>query len=176
MNIMQKLLCGATVWAVQVTFGQDCTDMSDTLHRPYRGEISRNFYRIPYATGGGNVNCFSSDYWGHGGSFDMFGLGPDPTLVAPADGVICYVREDRNDCGCHADFGGCWNLVIVAHANGEYSRHLHIEQWSVSDAGLEVGDPVTAGQIIAREGDVGRTCGANPARVGTCLTSVPPGT
>lgn len=155
---------------------QDCTDQTGGPFE-MKGRISRNFYRVPYLDEGFPASVGANDYWGHGGSFDMNGGGPSPLIVAPADGVVCYIREDLNDCGCNDAFGGCGNVIMVAHDFGEFSAHLHIAQWSASEFDIQVGDAVHAGDVIAREGDVGRTCGNTSApRIGTCVTTLPAGT
>ncbi len=155
---------------------QDCSNLLGNQF-VMKGKISRNFYRIPYLDEGFAVSIGGNDYWGHGGSIDMIGGGSNPKIVAPADGVVCYIKEDLDDCGCHGAFGGCGNLIMVKHANGEYSGHLHIAQWSAFEFGIHEGDFVTAGTVIAREGDVGRTCGnTSSPRIGDCVFSLPPGT
>lgn len=175
------LLCFAAcgvVAATGVARAQTCP--AQIIASPAKGKISRNMYRAPYADGTWYTHS-TSDYFGHGGSFDTFSIPSGGVLVAPADGVICLAVDHLNDCGCTADsshaIGGCGNQIALAHANGEMSAFLHVQQFSIRNAfGVSnpadlIGMPVAAGQMIALEGDVGRTCGnTSGPRWGTCIS------
>jgi len=165
------------------------------------GKISRNVYRVPYATGMiGDQGA--NDFVNHCGSFDTRArtrvctntlnsctsnsqCSPGGTcefvLVAPANGVVCSVIEHFDDCGCSGSYGPFGNAIVILHANGEMSAFLHIKQWSASIFGMQPGTLVSAGTPVAVEGDVGRTCGGGsstcgtdgPPRIGTCLETLP---
>lgn len=166
-----------------VTHGQTCPP-SFPAAGVAKAKISRNFYRVPYADGT-LTTMGSLDYFGHNpvdGSMDMHSIPTGALLVAPADGIICLVNDAGNDCGCWSmpgghPIGGCGNVLGIIHANGEASAYLHVQQHSVRNA-FGVADPqdliglaVVKGQVVAREGDVGRTCGStSPPRFGTCIT------
>lgn len=145
-----------------------------------KGKISRNYYRNPYQDGT-SVTC-GRDYIDHGntpagnfGSMDMTAPG-SPQIVAAAAGTVIGVNDSRPECGCDGAYGGCANTVTIQHANGEYSRYLHIQQNSATNAGIFLNTVVTAGQVIGIEGDVGWTCGSGrAANTGACVTTVPSG-
>jgi hypothetical protein len=168
-----------------------------------QGKISRNVYRVPYATGmigdqGGN------DFVAHCGAFDTRArtrvctntlsactsnsqCSPGGTcefvLVAPANGIVCSVIEHFDDCGCSGSYGPFGNAVVILHANGEMSAFLHLKQWSPSIFDVQPGMQVSAGTPIGVEGDVGRTCNGDNSlttcvtdgrpRIGTCLETLP---
>lgn len=176
------LLCLAfalTVGSAAVR-AQDCPDPLPG-GGAVKGKISRNYYRIPYADGTTVTMGASADYFGHGGSMDTFSDPSGGVLVAPADGVICFVRDDLNDCGCTLEssnpIGGCGNRLAIVHDNGEMSDYLHLQQFSIRNT-FGVTDPedligvfVQKGQAVGLEGDVGRTCGSTSApRWGTCIS------
>ncbi|ABG53548.1 peptidase M23B [Trichodesmium erythraeum IMS101] len=51
------------------------------------------------------------------------------------------------------------NLVEIQHENGYVARYWHLQQYSNSDAGLQVGQKVDAGQMIGRVGNSGFSTG-----------------
>jgi Rod binding domain-containing protein len=63
---------------------------------------------------------------------------------APADGRVVSVGEQA----------GYGLTVVVAHGNGLESRYAHL-----SGTGVRAGDPVRAGDLIARSGNTGRSTG-----------------
>ncbi len=148
-----------------------------------RGTISRNFYRSPYQSPE-MVTC-TNDYLTHGasissqlGRIDLVGLdSSDPVLVAMAGGEIIGLNDNRSECGCDLAYGSCTNAITIRHANGETTQYLHIQQNSATvEFGLAIGDMVTPGQPVAREGKVGLSCGNDgPATAGSCVTVVPAG-
>jgi hypothetical protein len=142
------------------------------------GKISKNFYRMPY--GDQEQVIMLQDYFTHGGSMDSRSQTGLHIIVAPADGTICQVRDELNDCGCAGSthpIGACGNKIAIQHANGEVSAYLHLMQFSirntfgVSDPQVLIGTFVSQGQMVGIEGDVGRTCGNDgPPRWGSCVT------
>ena len=156
---------------------------SDCFAPDAKGKLSKNIYRIPYQNGE-SINV-SRDYVDHGaspagntGPIDFNSSATTSVLVAAAPGRVVTLNDTLNDCGCHANFGPCGNVLDIQHDNGELSRYLHLQQNSASTfAGLSVGDCVVTGQIVGIEGDVGFTCSSNSSErlpvVGTCINTLP---
>ena len=123
--------------------------------------LSDGWYRIPYLDGT-NVKITRDwvDHGSNGGnerSMDMIDVDGVGIIVAAADGKVQFVKDDRRDCGCHSSYGDCsTNFILIYHLNGEFSNYRHI---AFNSAVVVVNQVVTAGQIIATEGDVGNTCG-----------------
>lgn len=150
---------------------------------PAFGKISRNFYRSPYQSP--EDIRVTNDYITHGtaiasqlGRIDVVGLDSnDPVLVAMAGGEIIGLNDNRTECGCDLAYGSCTNAITIRHANGETTQYLHIQPNSATgEFGLSVGDDVTPGQPVAREGKVGLSCGNDgAATAGNCVMVVPPG-
>jgi hypothetical protein len=144
-----------------------------------KGKMSKNFYRIPYGDGVRLQVVY--DYIDHGntpagdtGKMDIIADAANQLLVAAADGIVDYVRDYGDDCGCDAQYGPCANVIIIRHANDEQTEYVHIKQHS---ALVSQGDTVAMGDAIAIEGDVGFTCSPDgrPPTADTCLASVPAG-
>lgn len=70
------------------------------------------------------------------------------TVIAPADGVVKYVRNGWN--------GGYGNEVVINHGMGYQTRFAHLNKSLV-----KVGDPVKRGDKIALTGSTGRSTGAH---------------
>ena len=123
-------------------------------------EFSNGLYRIGYED---NVviNVYS-DVYTHDplGKYDILTSSNDPDIVAAAPGWIRWIEEDNFD-DCHPGGDGnpcCWwknNYVIIEHPNGEWTGYTHMQQWSSTNAGIAVGDWVTAGTPLGIEGNVG---------------------
>jgi murein DD-endopeptidase MepM/ murein hydrolase activator NlpD len=121
---------------------------------------SQGVYRVPYQTGT-TVKVFS-DFEDHDppGKVDLFatdGDGGAPyRIVAAADGVIRLIEDGfsekrgKNANPCNN------NYVWIEHPNGEWTKYSHMSEGSVTqDAGLSVGEHVSAGQFLGFEDDVG---------------------
>jgi murein DD-endopeptidase MepM/ murein hydrolase activator NlpD len=123
--------------------------------------LSRGIYRIPYA--GGTAVEVWRDHLTHDPRYriDLHGVdGDEPyRIVAAADGVIRYIvdrfsenRPGRSPCNN--------NYVWIEHPNGEWTKYSHMTKDSVTvDAGLAVGDHVSAGTFLGCEDDVGCASG-----------------
>lgn len=143
--------------------------------------LSTNWYRIPYENGSEVI--VSRDFVDHGstpagnvGPMDMHASKANKRIVAAAAGIVRFIRESRTECGCNSAYGGCANVIDIEHANGEWTRYLHIKGNSATAAGIFVGQCVSRGQRIATEGDVGWTCGSGRnANSGSCVQTVPAG-
>src|SRR5262249_42035571 len=80
-------------------------------------------------------------------------------------------------CGYNDAFCNCVNWITVRHINGEYTRYYHIQHHSATNLGWIPGAPVSEGDVLGLEGDVGITGGSTSApRSGPCQPVIPPGT
>ena len=132
-------------------------------------ELSRNIYRIPYASG--TDIRITNDHRTHDplGRYDMIGINGGVSctntgykIVAAAAGVIRRLVDTHDQHGdeCTADCEDYNNYVWIEHANGEWSKYTHIMKFSASrDAGLAVGDTVCAGTFLGYECDIGKASG-----------------
>lgn len=80
-------------------------------------------------------------------------------VVAPAGGVVVAARDGHRDCpwvGVIDPFA--WsppgNVVVIRHAEGEYSLLAHLQRGSVC---VRPGQPVEAGQMVGRCGNSGHS-------------------
>lgn len=85
---------------------------------------------------------------------DYYAFGQE--IIAPAAGVVTYIVD-----GVHDNQPGEMNrmvvpgnLVIIKHAEGEYSLFAHFKQNSIR---VKVGDKVTKGQVIGLCGNSGNS-------------------
>lgn len=78
----------------------------------------------------------------HAGADVRMAYGQDVTAVA--DGRVAFA----------GDQAGYGLTVVVDHENGLETRYAHL-----SHAGVQAGDPVAAGQVIAQSGSSGRSTG-----------------
>jgi murein DD-endopeptidase MepM/ murein hydrolase activator NlpD len=82
-------------------------------------------------------------------------LAPENTpVLAAADGVVTFVRDDSNTGGPSVDYWFDSNFIVIRHSNGEYSRYDHLAHKS---AKVSAGQQVKAGQPIAEVGMTGFT-------------------
>ncbi|RME04765.1 MAG: hypothetical protein D6805_01920, partial [Planctomycetota bacterium] len=98
------------------------------------------------------INEFGKEYQGYGVLNEDYFIWNKP-VYAVADGVVAFV-EDKfpdNRPGKVGKFHQA-NKILIDHQNGEYSFYCHLKQ---NSAVVKVGDPVKAGQIIARVGNSG---------------------
>lgn len=137
-------------------------------------ELSRNIYRIPYASG--TDIRITNDHRTHDplGRYDMIGINGGVSctnngykIVAAAAGVVRRIEDDHDIHGsdCEAEDGKCGydiynNYIWIEHANGEWSKYTHMMKNSINgDAGLAVGDTVCAGTFLGYECDIGQASG-----------------
>jgi murein DD-endopeptidase MepM/ murein hydrolase activator NlpD len=82
-------------------------------------------------------------------------LAPENTpVLAAADGIVTFVRDDSNTGGPSVDYWFDSNFIVIRHSNGEYSRYDHLAHRS---AKVRAGQQVMAGQPIAEVGMTGFT-------------------
>ena len=85
---------------------------------------------------------------------DFYAFGQE--IVAPADGVVTYAVDGVQD-NKPGEMNRMYvpgNLVVIKHAEGEYSLLAHLKQNSVR---VRVGDKVTRGQTIGLCGNSGNS-------------------
>jgi len=75
-------------------------------------------------------------------------------VLAAADGIVTYVRDNSNLGGSEVFYWNHTNFVVIMHKNGEYSRYDHLAYRSSKVA---VGQHIAACQEIARVGMTGYT-------------------
>jgi len=82
-------------------------------------------------------------------------LVPENTpVLAAADGVVTFVKNDSRKGGPSMKYWFDSNFIVVQHLHGEYSRYDHLAYMS---AKVGVGQQVQAGQRIAKTGMTGFT-------------------
>jgi len=85
-------------------------------------------------------------------------LVPDGTDILAADeGQIVEAIDNFNEWGDAEEFRDKLNYLTILHRNGEYSQYCHLKQNSFHETGLNVGDWVRKGQLVARVGKTGWT-------------------
>ncbi|MDQ4073500.1 MAG: M23 family metallopeptidase [Thermoproteota archaeon] len=75
-------------------------------------------------------------------------------VLAAADGVVTYVKDDSSIGGPDPSYWTYTNFIAIMHANGEYTRYDHLEFRS---SRVRFGRHVKAGQEISRVGMTGYT-------------------
>jgi murein DD-endopeptidase MepM/ murein hydrolase activator NlpD len=75
-------------------------------------------------------------------------------VLAAADGIVTFVRDDSYTGGPSIEYWYNSNFIVIQHANGEYSRYDHLAERS---SRVRVGQHVKAGQAIAKVGMTGFT-------------------
>jgi len=75
-------------------------------------------------------------------------------VLAAADGIITFVKDDSNIGGPDPSYQHYTNFVAISHSNGEYSRYDHL---SFNSSNVRIGQYVKAGDEIAKVGMTGFT-------------------
>jgi murein DD-endopeptidase MepM/ murein hydrolase activator NlpD len=83
-----------------------------------------------------------------------FIVAQDTLVLAAADGLVTFIRDDSHTGGPSMEYWYDSNFIVIQHANGEYSRYDHLAEESSK---VRVGQHVKAGQTIARVGTTGFT-------------------
>jgi murein DD-endopeptidase MepM/ murein hydrolase activator NlpD len=78
----------------------------------------------------------------------------DTPVLAAADGVVTFVRDDSHTGGPSIEYWYDSNFIVIQHANAEYSRYDHLAERSSK---VRVGQRVKASQAIAKVGLTGFT-------------------
>ncbi len=131
-------------------------------------EMSRNIYRVPYASGT-DVHI-SRDHYTHApvGRYDMSGNSNGSScsnnyiIVAAAAGYVRRIEDDHDVHGpdCTENCSDYNNYVWIEHANGEWTKYSHMKKNSTKvNAGLVVGEFVQSGQMLGYECEIGQASG-----------------
>ncbi len=75
-------------------------------------------------------------------------------VIAAADGIVTFVKDDSNTGGSNPIYWSHTNFIVIMHSNGEYSRYDHL---SYNSSRVKAGQHVRAGEEIARVGMTGYT-------------------
>lgn len=75
-------------------------------------------------------------------------------VLAAADGVVTFVKDDSYIGGPSIEYWQDSNFIVIQHANCEYSRYDHLAHRSVA---VRTGQSIKRGQVIARIGMTGFT-------------------
>jgi murein DD-endopeptidase MepM/ murein hydrolase activator NlpD len=75
-------------------------------------------------------------------------------VLAAADGIVTFVKDDSNTGGSNPIYWSHTNFIVIMHSNGEYSRYDHL---SYNSSRVKAGQHVRAGEEIARVGMTGYT-------------------
>lgn len=76
------------------------------------------------------------------------------TVLAAADGIVTFVKDDSHVGGPSIEYWHHSNFIVIQHPNGEYSRYDHLAHGS---AVVRTGQYIKRGHIIARVGMTGFT-------------------
>jgi murein DD-endopeptidase MepM/ murein hydrolase activator NlpD len=107
-------------------------------------------YRCTQASGGVESH---SGFGRHAWDFAM-PLGVE--VVAARGGTVSMIEMDSQVGGCSSVYADDANYVLIDHHDGSAGLYLHLEGRSSE---LSVGDRVAAGDVIARVGQTGWSCG-----------------
>jgi murein DD-endopeptidase MepM/ murein hydrolase activator NlpD len=75
-------------------------------------------------------------------------------VLAAAEGVITYIKDDSNVGGPDPAYWSYSNFITIKHSNGEFSRYDHLD---FKSSNVRLYDKVHSGETIARVGLTGYT-------------------
>jgi murein DD-endopeptidase MepM/ murein hydrolase activator NlpD len=75
-------------------------------------------------------------------------------VLAAADGIVMYVKDDSDLGGPFVGFWGYSNFISIRHQHEEYTRYDHL---AIGSSIVKAGELVKAGQAIAKVGMTGYT-------------------
>lgn len=128
-----------------------------TTSNPLRG------FQDPLKGKGTITQSPGGDYSHTGNSYYAIDLGvPIGTSVyAMRSGKVIAIEDRFFDTGGGYDNRNNVNYVLIQHDNGYYSRYLHLQHSFNSSVGLQVGQTIQAGQLIAKAGNSGWSSGTH---------------
>jgi murein DD-endopeptidase MepM/ murein hydrolase activator NlpD len=125
----------------------------DCLARAVFGEPADSNYCLPLPEGTTTLlfqSYCSTEDWSHHGRFAYdFVCDIGDEILAAQDGVVFTIGEVWPD---DDPASGHENRVLIRQADGTMAFYAHFQQWSIP---VNVGDFVTAGQLIGRCGSSG---------------------
>ena len=83
-----------------------------------------------------------------------FIVAENTSVLAAANGVVTFVKDDSNIGGPSIEYWHNSNFIVIQHPNGEYSRYDHLAHKS---AVVRTGQYIKRGQVIASVGMTGFT-------------------
>jgi len=75
-------------------------------------------------------------------------------VLAAADGVVTFVKDDSRIGGPSIEYWNDSNFIVIQHSDDEYSRYDHLAHRSTV---VRAGQYIKRGQVIARVGMTGFT-------------------
>jgi MYXO-CTERM domain-containing protein len=85
-----------------------------------------------------------------------FGMPLGTNIPAAHGGTVLMIKMNSNVGGCSNAYANDANYVLIDHGDGTAGLYLHVEY---NSSNLQVGSQVAAGDIVARVGQTGWTCG-----------------
>jgi murein DD-endopeptidase MepM/ murein hydrolase activator NlpD len=85
-----------------------------------------------------------------------FGMPLGTDVVAAHGGTVSMIKMDSHVGGCSNVYANDANYVLIDHHDGTAGLYLHVE---ADSSDLRVGDSVATGDVIARVGQTGFSCG-----------------
>ena len=123
--------------------------------------VSAGVYRLPFTNGTHVV--VANDPTTHPAVLnrvDLVATGAgDHTVVAAGDGWVRFIVDTNTASQCTGQPGCQNNYVWIEHANGEWTKYTHMKPNTVTGAGRFVGEFVTAGTSLGKQGDIGNATG-----------------
>jgi murein DD-endopeptidase MepM/ murein hydrolase activator NlpD len=117
---------------------------------------AKNQYQLPIPSEN-LINMDADSSPAHGGKLENavdFIAPLNTPVLAAADGVVTYVKDDSNVGGPSESFWDYSNFIAIRHEHNEYTRYDHL---ATRSSKVEVGDIVKTGQVIANVGMTGYT-------------------
>ncbi|HHV06165.1 MAG TPA: peptidoglycan DD-metalloendopeptidase family protein [Anaerolineaceae bacterium] len=134
-------------------------------------ELLATGYKLPWRCG--TTQYVRHDWDSHNAAGMGVAIDIDMNLntyvTAAAAGVVHYIKQDSNKCGCSSSLANDGNYVVILNDMGYYDYYVHIKQ---NGALVSVGQRVYQGQDIALSYKTGYTCGSRAVcDPGTCPVS-----
>jgi murein DD-endopeptidase MepM/ murein hydrolase activator NlpD len=123
---------------------------------PLVANVAKNKYQLPIPFEKLiNIDTDTSPaHWGKlENSVDLIAPQNSPVLAA-AEGVVMYVKDDSDIGGPSVTFWDYSNFISIRHQHEEYTRYDHL---AIGSSKVKVGEIVKAGQAIAKVGMTGYT-------------------
>ncbi len=89
-----------------------------------------------------------------GRAFD-FGMKKGEQICASEKGMVLWIEDSFGSGGNNITLLSRVNVVVIQTEDGSNQNYLHLQQGSVREAGIKIGDIVEQGQAIGRVGNSG---------------------
>ena len=118
--------------------------------------VAKNDYQlpIPFKKLVSIDNDSSPAHWGKLENAVDFVAPVYTDVLAAADGIVMYVKDDSDIGGPSVTFWEYSNFISIKHRHEEYTRYDHL---AFGSSKIKVGETVKAGQTIAKVGMTGYT-------------------